>query len=119
MPSFDTTTIGIPVNRAFQGFVDYALAALIVSTHVDDSMPLETLALGAMTYRDVRNGLGLVNIHEKDLYQFLRLRIYAVDRRYQFEGKPMPLAIFREVGTYEKTEAAGYGVEVLKPYWLG
>ncbi|KAI4234251.1 MAG: hypothetical protein LQ349_003893 [Xanthoria aureola] len=119
MPSFDTTTTGIPINGALQGFVDSALAALIVSTHVKNRMPLDTLALGAMTYRDVRNGLGLTRVHEKDLYQFLRLRIYAVDRRYRFEGKPKPLAIFREVGTYEKTEAAGYGVEVLKPYWLG
>lgn len=119
MPSFDTTTTGIPINRALQGFVDSALAALIVSTHVNNSMPLDTFALGAMTYRDVRNGLGLITIHEYDLYQFLRLRIYAVDRCYRFEGKPKPLAILREVGTYEKTEAAGYGVEVLKPYWLG
>ncbi|KAL8760299.1 MAG: hypothetical protein Q9199_000081 [Rusavskia elegans] len=119
MPSFDPTAMRLPVDRAFKGFVDSAIAALIISRHVNDSMPLDTLALGAMTYRDVRNGLGLMNIHEKDLYEFLRPHIYAVDRRYQFEGKPQPLAILREVGTYEKTEAAGHCVEVLKPYWLG
>ncbi|KAL8658061.1 MAG: hypothetical protein Q9226_001322 [Calogaya cf. arnoldii] len=118
MPSFDAAAMKLPVNSVFSGFVDRALAALVRRSDVNDTMPLDTLALGALRYRDVRNGLGLMNVYKKEKYKFLRLQVYNVDRRYQFEGRNKPLAILREVGTYEKTKAAGYCVEVLKPYWL-
>ncbi|KAL8685656.1 MAG: hypothetical protein Q9224_005731 [Gallowayella concinna] len=105
-------------DRGFECFVSGAITALISGWSIND-MHLETLALGALTYRDVRNGLGLIHIHERNLYTMLRPRIYDVDRRYVFEGRPKPIANLREIGTYEKTEAAGRCVEVLRPYWLG
>ena len=81
---------------------------------------LKTLALGAFTYRDVRNGLGFGSVPNRDLYEFLRPSIYRVTSSYDYvEGRRKPLAVLTETGTYEKTEANGGGVNILKPYWLG
>ncbi|KAL8711386.1 MAG: hypothetical protein Q9220_004284 [cf. Caloplaca sp. 1 TL-2023] len=87
---------------------------------IDPTAPsaLQTLVLGAMTYRDVYAGLGCNKVKDKDLYNFLRPQIYRVGR-YSFEGRQRPLAVLTETGTYEKTEAAGGDVSILKPYWLG
>ncbi|KAL8679246.1 MAG: hypothetical protein Q9186_004437 [Xanthomendoza sp. 1 TL-2023] len=118
MPPINLDEMKLSLDRAFESFVSSVMTALISRWNIND-MHLETLAFGALTYRDVRNGLGLVHIHERNLYTMLRPRIYDVDRRYVFEGRPKPIANLREIGTYEKTEAAGRCVEVLRPYWLG
>ncbi|KAI4117080.1 MAG: hypothetical protein LQ345_002600 [Seirophora villosa] len=79
---------------------------------------LQTLALGALTYRDVYNGLGCYPGKEKDLYKFLRLQVFKVGR-YRLDGQERTLAMHIESGTYEKTQAAGGDVNIFKPYWLG
>lgn len=79
---------------------------------------LQTLALGALTYRDVYNGLGCYPSKGKDLYKFLRLQVFKVGR-YRLDGQERTLAMHIESGTYEKTQAAGGDVNIFKPYWLG
>ncbi|KAI4194006.1 MAG: hypothetical protein LQ348_002729 [Seirophora lacunosa] len=79
---------------------------------------LQTLALGALTYRDVYNGLGCYDCKGEDLYKFLRLQVFKVGR-YRLDGQERTLAMHIESGTYEKTQAAGGDVNIFKPYWLG
>ncbi|KAL8955101.1 MAG: hypothetical protein Q9193_006910 [Seirophora villosa] len=79
---------------------------------------LQTLALGALTYRDVYNGLGCHDCKGEDLYKFLRLQVFKVGR-YRLDGQERTLAMHIESGTYEKTQAAGGDVNIFKPYWLG
>lgn len=105
-----------------RGSVTRRLRFILDYRHVDylDVWPpsLETLVLGSFTYRDLRNGLGCYEIDDINVYKYRQPHIYRIDREYRHEGRRKPLAILHETGTYEKTEAAGGIVEVLKPYWL-
>lgn len=116
MPPLDATKIP-HLDNSHSYFAEHVTASLLDTQ--DYRPPLQTLAIGAFRYRDVRNGLGCLSIHEEETYEYFRPHIYDVDRRYRFEGRYKPLANLREVGTYEKTEAAGRCVEVLRPYWIG
>ncbi|KAL8771691.1 MAG: hypothetical protein Q9209_002882 [Squamulea sp. 1 TL-2023] len=119
MPPVDPTKTLLPVEEMHAGFANSLIKTLPRPPSGGIVPFLKTLVLGSFTYRDVRIGLGLRNINDPDLYNYLRPQIYQIDRHYQFEGKSKPIAILFETGTYEKTEAAGGDVEVLKPYWLG
>ena len=116
MPPFDTVKMPY-LDVSHSHFVDLVITSLLDKPHFRP--PMETLAIGAFRYRDLRNCLGCEYIHEPETYKYYRPQIYDVDRRYRFEGRYQPLAILREVGTYERTEAMGRCVEVLRPYWIG
>ncbi|KAL8789061.1 MAG: hypothetical protein Q9213_001324 [Squamulea squamosa] len=117
MPPIDPTKTMLPMEELHAAFANSVIKTLLRSPF-NGNKSLKTLVLGSFTYRDVRIGLGLRNINDPDLYNYLRPQIYQTDVCYQFEGKPRPMAILFETGTYEKTEAAGGDVEVLRPYWL-
>lgn len=108
---------------SFQSF-----ATQVIHTIYDESLlysrpPLRTLALGSLTYRDICQGYAGDRSRLRDLHDYLRLRVFKIHPDHwgvrsvglQMDG----LAVLTEVGTYEKTEAAGGNVEVLRPYWLG
>ncbi len=104
MPPFVTVKmLYLDVSRSHFG--DLVITSLLSEPH--SRPPIETLAIGAFRYRDLRNGLGCEYIHEPEKYKYYRPQIYDVDRLYKFEGRYKPLAILREVGTYEKTKAMG------------
>ncbi|KAI4193997.1 MAG: hypothetical protein LQ348_002720 [Seirophora lacunosa] len=89
------------------------------TANVGESPPLETLALGALTYRDLRKGLAYTwsQNEESHLYQAFHLHVYRIKWQYLFDVRK-PSATLHEIGSYEKTEAGGGSVNVLKPYWL-
>ncbi|KAL8790210.1 MAG: hypothetical protein Q9213_000741 [Squamulea squamosa] len=116
--SFDVAVRGDCLHAAFANSVLATLFDTADGFFRSPSPPLETLALGSLTYRDVYNGVGCLAIKDEATYNFIRLKVYSVDRAYYFEGQRKPLAILREKGSYEKTEADGGRVTVLKPYWL-
>ena len=120
MPQFDPNKSVLPQwNNMHSQFADTVVSTLFDTQQLGSRPPLETLAIGALKYRDVRNGLGCRTVHDEATYKYYRIRVYNIDRRYRFEGRIKPLAILREAGTYEKTQAAGHCVESLKPYWCG
>ncbi|KAL9011235.1 MAG: hypothetical protein Q9173_003901 [Seirophora scorigena] len=95
------------------------LETIFNTANVGESPPLETLALGALTYRDLRKGLSYTwsQDEETHLYQAFCLHVYRTKWQYPFD-KRKPLATLHEIGSYERTEAGGGSVNVLKPYWL-
>ncbi|KAL8771683.1 MAG: hypothetical protein Q9209_002874 [Squamulea sp. 1 TL-2023] len=120
VPSLHSTKSMFPQwENMHSHFADTVIKTIFDTQDLSCRPPLDTLAIGALRYRDVRNGLGCRTVHEPAMYKYYRLQVYDIDRRYKHEGRYKPLAIPREVGTYEKTEAAGRCVEVLKPYWFG
>ncbi|KAL8789070.1 MAG: hypothetical protein Q9213_001333 [Squamulea squamosa] len=120
MPSLDPMTSMLPQwENMHSHFADTVIKTILDTQDLGCRPPLDTLAIGALRYRDVRNGLGCRTVYEPEMYKYYRLQVYDIDRRYKNEGRYKPLAIPREVGTYEKTEAAGRCVEVLRPYWFG
>ncbi|KAL8923293.1 MAG: hypothetical protein Q9208_004693 [Pyrenodesmia sp. 3 TL-2023] len=124
MPFITPKKMVLPVEELHAAFANMVLKSLIGGyggKGIRPSAPLalKTLALGALTYRDIYNGLGCHISANPSLYFFLRLQIYKVDCKYQCEGQPRPLAVHTETGAYEKTEAAGGDVNIFKPYWLG
>ncbi len=123
LPLVDEANLGFREARSHdtyaQKVIDIVLDDKFSFAEIDFMPPpLETLVLGSFTYRDLRNGLGCYEIPDASLYKYLRPHVYRVDSKYRHEGRRRPLAILHETGTYEKTEAAGGSVEVLKPYWL-
>ncbi|KAL8836962.1 MAG: hypothetical protein Q9176_005963 [Flavoplaca citrina] len=123
MPLVDPKNMALPLSEIHAGFANSLVKILLCKKDaLSSSAPqnLKTLALGALTYRDIRNGIGYHTIHNRELYDFLRLKVFRVIRNYQVDdGRPRPAAVLTESGTYEKTEANGGAVNVLKPYWLG
>ncbi|KAL8879005.1 MAG: hypothetical protein Q9198_003302 [Flavoplaca austrocitrina] len=126
MPVVNAEEMVLPLSEIHASFANTLLTILSCKDGGEDVLSrsaaqhLETLALGALTYRDIRNGLGCHGIQNPDLYEFLRLKVYKIIRNYQVDGgRPKPLAVLTETGTYEKTEANGGAVNILKPYWLG
>ncbi|KAL9633501.1 MAG: hypothetical protein Q9204_003369 [Flavoplaca sp. TL-2023a] len=126
MPFVNAKKMALPLSEIQASFANSLLTIISCKNGREDVLSrspprnLETLALGALTYRDIRNGLGCHGVKDGELYQFLRLKVYRVIHNHQVDGKsPKPLAILAETGTYEKTEANGGAVNVLKPYWLG
>lgn len=95
------------------------LETIFNTANVGESPPLETLALGALTYRDLRKGLAYTwsQNEESHLYQAFHLHVYRIKWQYLFDMRK-PSATLHEIGSYEKTEAGGGSVNVLKPYWL-
>ncbi|KAL8670575.1 MAG: hypothetical protein Q9168_004888 [Polycauliona sp. 1 TL-2023] len=125
MPLVNPKKLGLPLEEIHAAFVDSLLAVLNykmdgkIGTAPTMPQNLKTLALGALTYRDVYNGLGYHKAHDRELYEFLRLRVYRIVSSRDEEGEQRPLAKLTESGTYEKTEASGRDVDIFKPYWLG
>ncbi|KAL9035690.1 MAG: hypothetical protein Q9180_004727 [Flavoplaca navasiana] len=123
MPLVDPKNMALPLSEIHAGFANSLVKILLCKKDaLSPSAPqnLKTLALGALTYRDTRNGIGYHTIHKRELYEFLRLKVFRVVRNYQVDdGRPKPAAVLTESGTYEKTEANGGDVNILKPYWLG
>lgn len=94
-----------------QELVDLVLQALNVN-EPRDRPPLATLALGSLTYRDICKGHVGEDSETKDVQDYLCPTVYKVN--------PITwTAAFTEKGSYERTEADGGSVRVLKPYWLG
>ncbi|KAI4117087.1 MAG: hypothetical protein LQ345_002607 [Seirophora villosa] len=95
------------------------LETIFNTANVGESSPFETLAFGALTYRDLRMGLAYTwsRNEESYLYQAFRLHVYRIKWQYLFDVRK-PSATLHEIGSYEKTEAGGGSVNVLKPYWL-
>ncbi|KAI4275563.1 MAG: hypothetical protein L6R38_005846 [Xanthoria sp. 2 TBL-2021] len=125
MPLVNPKKMALPLSEIHSSFANSLLKILLCSDKdiLSPSAPqnLKTLALGALTYRDLHNGTGCHTIPNRDLYEFLRLRMYKVVSSYYGidRARPKPLAVLTEIGHYEKTEANGGDVNVLKPYWLG
>lgn len=126
MPFVKAKKMALPLSEIHASFANTLLTILFCKEGKEDiprrlaPRHLETLALGALTYRDIHNGLGCPAVNDQDLYQFLRLKVYKVIRNHQVDGeRPKPIAVLTETGTYEKTEANGADVNILKPYWLG
>ncbi|KAL8642410.1 MAG: hypothetical protein Q9226_008515 [Calogaya cf. arnoldii] len=124
MPFIDPKKMALPLSEIYSSFANSLLRILLCSDK-DVLIPtapqnLKSLALGALTYRDVYNGVAFHRTLNWELHEFLRLKIYRVVRSYhEGESLPRPLAVLTETGTYEKTEANGGDVNVFKPYWLG
>ncbi|KAL8993604.1 MAG: hypothetical protein Q9169_006218 [Polycauliona sp. 2 TL-2023] len=122
MPLVKTQNMALPLAEIHAAFAESLLTILGCNrddTRTSAPQNLKTLALGALTYRDVYNGIGYHTIHNRELYEFLRLKVYRIVSSRDAEGRQRPLAKLTESGTYEKTEANGGDVDVLKPYWLG
>lgn len=123
VPFVNPKDTGLPLEELQAGFANTALKTLLCQPDCRGDMDTSTLrnfatlAIGALTYRDIYNGLGCYTRMNEELYRFLRLQVYKV-HRHDFEGHLKPLAIHIESGTYEKTEAAGGDINVFKPYWL-
>ncbi|KAL8832492.1 MAG: hypothetical protein Q9170_004863 [Blastenia crenularia] len=128
MPLVNPKRMPLPLEEVHSAFANTLLKTLVCPNDRSDGLwevdhcalhGVKTIAIGALTYRDLRNGLGCESSLNLQLYEFLRLQIYRIDTGYRFEGQPKPLAILTESGTYERTEAAGGDVDIFKPYWLG
>ena len=126
MPFVNAKKMVLPLTEIHASFANTLLTIISCKDGGEDvlsrSAPqhLETLALGTLTYRDIRNGLGCHGIQNPDLYEFLRLKVYRIICNHHIDGRRQkPMAVLTEAGTYEKTEANGGAVNVLKPYWLG
>ncbi|KAL8951409.1 MAG: hypothetical protein Q9222_002630 [Ikaeria aurantiellina] len=115
---FQVKEAWFPPEQMFMGVADILIKSLLGAGDYSTTIPLDTLVIGSLTYRDLRNGLGMRNIHDYYGYKYRQPHIFQVGRHRQFQGRPKPLATLLEVGTHEKTEAAGGNVECLKPYWL-
>ncbi|KAL8853677.1 MAG: hypothetical protein Q9221_001488 [Calogaya cf. arnoldii] len=125
MPYIDAETaarLSFPEARSHGAYAESVLDVILDYSKVSRldiwPPPLDTLVLGSFMYRDHRNGLGCWRIIDERPYKYCQPRGYRIDRQYHHEGRRKPLAILHETGTYEKTEAAGGSVELLKPYWL-
>ncbi len=120
MPQFDPNKSVLPLwNNMQSQFADTVVSTLIDTQQLRSRPPLNTLAIRALKCRDVRNGLGRSIVHDEGTYKYCRIHIYDIDRLYRLRGRVESLAILREAGTYEKTQAAGHCVKSLKPYPLG
>ncbi|KAL8828375.1 MAG: hypothetical protein Q9170_006626 [Blastenia crenularia] len=122
MPSFDPTAVTLPRLKMQAFFVNSVLDAIAYEFdrrhECSAGMALKTLAIGSLTYQNLRNGLGHENDTNLELYQFLRLQIYRIEHWHQFGGQRKPIATLSETGTYEKLEAEGEDITIFKPYWL-
>ncbi len=79
---------------------------------------LQTLGIGSLTYRNIRNGMPYEDDEDSALHRFLALRIYRVETWSLPDGQQKVFATLSETGAYRETEAAGGAVTVFKPYWL-
>ncbi|KAL8828374.1 MAG: hypothetical protein Q9170_006625 [Blastenia crenularia] len=106
-------------EQLHQGFANHVLDAVCNRHNTPASPPLQTLAIGSSTYRDVYYGLSGVSSRTLSVYEYLQVRVFSMESWYRPSGQRKLSAKLTETGTYEMTEAAGGRVEVLKPYWLG
>lgn len=123
MPHVNPEKALLPLKELHAAFAATVFKAFFCNSTDDDIDPRApsapwTLALGALKYRDVYNGLVDYTCNNMSLDSFLRLQVYRVGT-YEFEGRRKPLITHIESGTYEKTEALGGDVKIFQPYWLG
>ncbi|KAL9623815.1 MAG: hypothetical protein Q9204_007914, partial [Flavoplaca sp. TL-2023a] len=83
MPQFDPNKSVLPQwNNMHSQFADTVVSTLFDTQQLGTRPPLDTLAIGALKYRDVRNGLGCRTVHDEATYKYYRIRVYNIDRRY-------------------------------------
>ncbi|KAL8762868.1 MAG: hypothetical protein Q9184_001213 [Pyrenodesmia sp. 2 TL-2023] len=123
IPFVNPKDMMLPLGELQAGFANSALKTLLCEPYSRENIDTSaswnftTLAIGAMTYRDIYKGLGCSTCKNEEVYRFLRFQVYKV-YRCDFEGHLKPLVVPIESGTYEKTEVAGGDIIIFKPYWL-
>ena len=77
----------------------------------------DIIALGALTYRDVWDGNVIDDRRELDV--FLRLRVFRIDHRLNFEGNDAFLLTPVARGCPDLIGHVSSNLRILEPYWLG
>ena len=77
---------------------------------------INTIAFGALTYRDVRDASMADHVSPRDDY--LTLRTYSIDYHKTYDGTRIPVLVQIAKGCTSGIDVTHRSVSILEPYWL-
>lgn len=124
MPAAEGLGVDLPIEPTLKGLATFIVHLVRNRTmlqdhdyHIKERPKLETIALGALTYRDVYVGDSLREPRLGQVDDFLQLRTYHIDYSKNILGNFQPMLTLMAQGCV--CEDARYcDIEILKPYWL-
>lgn len=108
---------GVSDDERSEGFVTKLVRAL-VRGRLEQPPILETIALGVTRYKDICAGIASPHDNER-LDEFLKLRVYHVEYRRNFEGDCVPIVTLIAKGTTDALKGIRFNINILHSYWMG
>ena len=115
LPKTDLTACCVPIDYMVKGFASAFLELDTGGIPFKHQNSLNTIALGAPVYRDLH--IGSNHFPRDPVQDFLQLRVYHVDYKYQSVIGPSPTVTLVAKGTADDATTC-LDKEVLHEYWL-
>ena len=107
---------GFSDDELSEGFVT-KLARALVYGRLEQPPTLETIALGVTRYKDICSGRASSYENERE-DEFLKLRVYHVDYRRNFQGDCVPVVTLIAKGTTDALKGIRFHIDILDSSWM-
>ena len=107
---------GVSDDERSEGFVTKFVRVLVWG-RLEQPPILETIALGVTRYKDICSGRASLHDNER-LDEFLKLRVYHIEYRHNFQGDCVPIVTLIAKGTADALKGIRSNISILDSYWM-